>query len=162
MGLRKGVVLVGLLLACPAATASQPAGSASAADALLGEWTANLSKSQRDANHRFAGAMLRFEVDGEALLLIVTGVNASGNEESSTTNYYPDGKEYPVEQVPGTVSIAEWVGPRTLDIKGKTGGELVGHATYEASVDGQMLTATIWGTDALGRPFEQVIVFDRD
>ena len=89
-------------------------------------------------------------------------MNASGNEESSTTTYYPDGNEYPVEQVPGTVSIAEWVGPRTLDTKAKKDGELVGHGTYEVSVDRQMLTATIWGTDARGRPFEQVIVFDRD
>ena len=156
----KGVVLV-LLLAAPAAAASQPAARASAVDGLVGAWTANLSKSQRDEDHRFAGATMRFEVDGEAPLLILTGVNAAGNTVSSTTTYYPDGKEYPVEQVPGTVSIAEWVGPRTLDTKGKKGAEPVGHGTYEVSADGQMLTATIWGTDARGRGFEQVIVFDR-
>mgnify|MGYP004147520111 CR=1 FL=1 len=156
----KGVILV-LVLVGPAAAAPQPAGGATAADALVGAWTANLSKSERDANHQFAGATMRFEVDGEALLLVLTGVNAAGNVVSSTTTYYPNGREYPVEQVPGTVSITEWVGPRTLDTKAKKGDELVGHGTYEVSVDGQMLTATIRGTDARGRVFEQVVVFDR-
>ncbi len=158
----KGVLFLGLLLACPAAAASQPPGGADPADAFVGEWTANLSKSQRDANHQFAGATMRFEGEGDALHVIVSGINASGNEESSTTTYYPDGREYPVAQAPDTVSVAEWVGPRTLDTKAKTGGALVGHGIYEVSDDGQTLTATIWGTDARGRAFEQIIVFDRE
>jgi hypothetical protein len=36
---------------------------------------------------------------------------------------------------------------------------LVAVATFAA--DGKVLTATVWGTDASGSRFEQVIVFDR-
>jgi hypothetical protein len=40
-------------------------------------------------------------------------------------------------------------------------GRSVGSATYAISDDGKTLTLTIGGTDAAGKTFDQVIVFDR-
>jgi hypothetical protein len=44
---------------------------------------------------------------------------------------------------------------------GKKDGTILGRGTYEVSEDGQTMTATVSGIDAAGKPFDQVIVFDR-
>jgi hypothetical protein len=44
----------------------------------------------------------------------------------------------------------------------KKDGKVAGQSSYEVSSDGKTLTATVKGMDAKGRPFEQVIVFDRE
>ena len=74
---------------------------------FLGTWIANLSKSQRHANHQFESATLRFDMSGDAVRLTHSGLNAKGEQESGTTMFHPDGKEYPVEQAPGVVGVAE-------------------------------------------------------
>ena len=131
-------------------------------ESLLGTWTANLSKSRRHANHQFESATLRFEMSGNAVQVTHSGVNAKGEQESGTTTFHPDGKEYPVAQAPGVVAVAEWVGTRILETTAKKDGKVVGHGTYEISDDGQTLTATVAGIDASGKDFEQIIVWDRE
>jgi hypothetical protein len=39
---------------------------------------------------------------------------------------------------------------------------VIGEGRYEVSSDGKTLTSKVKGTDAKGRQFEQVIVFDRE
>jgi hypothetical protein len=58
------------------------------------------------------------------------------------------------------VVATRWVGTNVLETVAKKDGQVVGHGTYEVSLDGATLTATVAGTDAAGKPFEQVIVFD--
>jgi hypothetical protein len=129
---------------------------------LAGTWKADLSKSQRDPNHQFQSLTLRFEVSDEAVSLTFTGVNAAGKEESGTRKFRPDGKEYPVAAAPGVVEMARWVGTNTLEIVAKKDGKVAGESAYEVAKDGKTLTSKVKGTDAKGRPFEQVIVFDRE
>ena len=140
----------------------QRAGTKTKTNPLAGTWKANLSKSQRDPNHQFQSLTLRFEVSDEAVLLIFTGVNMAGKQESGTRKLRPDGKEYPVAEAPGVVEIAKWVGANTLAIVAKKGEQVVGESTYEVAKDGKTLTSKVKGTDAKGRQFEQVIVFDRE
>jgi hypothetical protein len=128
---------------------------------LVGNWKADLSKSQRDPNHQFQRLTMRFEVSDEAVLLTFMGVNRAGKEESGTRKVRPDGKEYPVDEAPGVVAITRWVGSNTLELVAKQDGKVVGESTYEVSKDGKTLTSKVKGTDAKGRQFEQVIVFDR-
>jgi hypothetical protein len=40
-------------------------------------------------------------------------------------------------------------------------GVALGRGTYEVDEEGRTLTATVSGVDASGKPFDQVIVFDR-
>ena len=129
---------------------------------LAGTWKANLSKSQRDPNHQFQSLTLRFEVSDEAVLLTFTGVNMAGKQESGTRKLRPDGKEYPVAEAPGVVEIAKWMGTNTLAIVAKKDKQVVGESTYEVAQDGKTLTSKVKGTDAKGRQFEQLIVFDRE
>jgi hypothetical protein len=128
---------------------------------LAGVWVADPSKSQRHANHQFQSATMRFEISDATVSLSYSGVNASGKREESAQVLRADGQEHGIEQAPGIVAI------KTLDeralhcIANKDGAE-VGRSMYEVSEDGQTMTATVSGTDASGRPFDQVIVFDRD
>ena len=60
------------------------------------------------------------------------------------------------------MTIARWVGSNILELVAKKDGKVVGESTYEVSKDGKTLTSKVKGTDAKGRPFEQVIMFDRE
>jgi len=132
-------------------------------DPFTGTWIANLSKSQRHPNHLFQSATICFDVSGDAVSLTHAGVNMSGKHESGTVTLHPDGKEHPVSaQAPGVVGVTRWVGSHILDMVTKKDGEVIGHGTYEVSSDGSTLTAKVWGTDANGASFEQVIACDRE
>ena len=128
---------------------------------FVGTWTANVEQSHRHAHHQFGSATLRFEVSGGDVSLVHSGVNAAGKSESGTTVLRPDGQDHPVSpQAPGVVVATQWVGTNVLETVAKKDGHIVGHGKYEVSPDGATLTATVSGTDAAGKPFEQVIVFD--
>ena len=129
---------------------------------LLGKWKANLSKSQRDPNHQFQSLSLRFEASDDAILLTFTGINMSGKEESGTRKLHPDGKERPVAEAPGVVEVSRWLESHILESVARKDGTVVGEGRYEVSSDGKTLTSRVKGKDAKGKPFEQVIVFDRE
>ena len=138
---------------------------------FAGTWTANLAKSQRHVNHQFHSATLRFEVSDDAVTLAQAGVNSSGKQESATQTFYPDGQERPLslstgsgqaEQMPNITVVSKWVGTHVLETSAKRDGQSLGFGSYAVSEDNRTLTATVRGVDAAGKPFEQVIVFDRD
>jgi hypothetical protein len=128
---------------------------------LEGAWEANLSQSHRDPNHQFQQLTLHFEVSDEVVSLTFTGINKTGEPVSGTRKIHPDGKEYPVGEVPGVVEIARWVEPSILETVFMHEGTVVSESAYEVSADGKRLTSTAKGVDASGTPFEQVIVLDR-
>ena len=144
---------------------TSPSGNSQTAAAkenpLAGNWVANLSKSKRHPNHQFQSATLQFTVIGDTVTLTQGGVNASGQEESGTITFQADGRERPIPQAPGMVSVVRWLASNTLETLGKKDGQIVGRGTYEVSADGKTLTATVTGRDGSGAPFDQVIVFDR-
>ncbi|HEX6463322.1 MAG TPA: hypothetical protein VFZ98_02665 [Vicinamibacterales bacterium] len=131
-----------------------------AGDPLAGTWAANLDKSQRDPNHQFTELTMRFEVTPDAVTLIYSGVNRAGHREASNVVLHPDGKEYPVSQAPGIMMVATRT-ERRIETIARRDGAVVGRGAYEVSADGKTLTATLSGADASGKPFQQVIVFDR-
>ena len=127
---------------------------------LHGTWIANLSKSTRHANHQFQNATMRFDVGTGTVVLSYEGVNASGKHESSTQTIHADGQERPVPGAPGIVAIST-LEPRRLETLAMRDDVTLGRGTYEVDEEGRTLTATVSGIDASGKPFDQVIVFDR-
>ena len=103
---------------------------------------------------------MRFDVGVDAVVLTYEGVNASGKAESSTQTIHPDGQERPVPGAPGIVATST-LEPRRLESSATKDGVALGRGTYEVDVEGNTLTATVAGIDASGKPFDQVIVFDR-
>jgi hypothetical protein len=130
---------------------------------FAGNWIANIEKSHRHANHQFQSATLTFEITADLVSLTHAGVNMSGKHESGNTVLRADGQEYPVSpQAPGVVAVTQFVDARTLLTEALKDGRSLGRATYAVSEDGLTLTATVAGIDAAGKPFDQVIVFDRE
>jgi len=130
-------------------------------DPFTGGWAANLSKSRRHANHQFASATMNFEVTGDVVSLTYVGINAAGKQESNRMLLHADGLEHPLPEAPGVVVVSQWVSTHRIDTQARKGDNVLGHATYEVSSDGSLLTATVSGIDASGTSIEQVIVFDR-
>ncbi len=103
---------------------------------------------------------MRFDVGTDTVVLSYEGVNASGKHESSTQTIHADGQERPVPGAPGIVAIST-LEPRRLESSARKDGVVLGRGTYEVDEEGRTLTATVSGVDASGKPFDQVIVFDR-
>lgn len=129
--------------------------------ALAGTWIANVDRSQRDPDHQFLRATMRFDVVGNTVSLTYGGVNASGRHEHGGQTLIADGKEHSMPEAPDMVAVST-LEPRALLTIGKKAGVEMGRAAYEVSEDGQTMTAAVSGLDASGKAFEQVIVFDRD
>lgn len=146
-------ILVAVVLPAPAALPQEK-------HSFAGTWDANLAKSQLHENHQFKSATLQFEITDE-VVVIFTGVNMAGKQETGRRKLHPDGKEHPVEEAPGFIEISKWANSRRLETVVKKEGKINGESVYEVSSDGKTLTATVKGIDAKGRPFEQIIVFDR-
>ena len=109
---------------------------------------------------RFRSCTRRFDVGSGEVRLTYEGVNASGRHDKSTQTVDPDGQAHEHPQAPG-IFVVSSLGARALVSTATRGDAVVGHGAYDVSEDGQTLTATIRGVDAAGKPFDQVIVFDR-
>ena len=127
---------------------------------LIGTWIANISKSNRHENHRFANATMHFAITGDVVRLGYGGVNASGKEERSEQVLHADGLPHAHPLAPGIV-VTSSLGPRSLESTAMQDGATMGHGSYDVSEDGNTLIATVRGIDGSGKAFEQVIVFDR-
>jgi hypothetical protein len=127
---------------------------------LAGTWIANVAASRRHANHQFESATMSFTVRADEVVLAYEGINASGKREASSQTFHADGQEHAIPQAPGFVAVTT-LGERRLESTGKKDGAILGRGIYEVSDDGRIMTATVSGTDAAGKAFEQVIVFDR-
>lgn len=126
---------------------------------IVGTWVANVSKSTLHPSYKFQNATVRFEVQGDKVLITDTVVDASGKEQShGTTTFQTDGKEHPFDGTPlgtGVVSIAQWKVPSILETIVKKDGKEVTRLAYEVSSDTKTLTAKRSGM------LEQTVVFDR-
>lgn len=139
-----------------------PITSAQEKHPFAGNWKANLEKSQRHENHQFKSATMQFEITENEVAVTYSGINMAGKQEGGTRKLHPDGKEHSITEAPGFVEITKWAGSNKLETVVKKDGSLYGQSSYEVSSDRKTLTATVKGTDAKGRPFEQVIVYDRE
>lgn len=152
-------------LVVPPVASAAPTGQSdkvSAESPLVGRWIANLAKSTRDPNHQFQGLTMEFAVAGDTVTLTHRGVTEHGHEEGRDTILQADGKEHAHADAPGLIVITRWLGPRTLETVARKGEETTGHGTYEVSMDGKTMTATVTAVDTAGRDVQQTIVFDRE
>jgi hypothetical protein len=127
---------------------------------LAGSWIANIEKSRRHENHRFASASMQFAIADDEVRLSYEGINAAGKSERSEQVLRADGLAHDHPLAPGIV-VTSSLSPRAFQSSATKDGAPIGHGAYEVSEDGTTMAATIRGIDGAGKPFEQVIVFDR-
>jgi len=143
--------LLGLLFA---------AGSALAADPVIGTWTLNVAKSKFSGPAPKAGTRVYTESAGVYTVDMKT-TNSDGKEVPFKVQYR-DGHDTPLTDGNGIDSIhATKVDANTWDFSLMSGGKEVGHVHRTVSADGKTLTVQNTGRQPSGVTGSGTAVFDR-
>jgi hypothetical protein len=149
--------LIVMLLCCFALSVA-----ASPADPHVGTWKLNVAKSKYSPGPAPKEVTMKIEAKGAGIHLTQTGTDAAGKpiKIDFTANY--DGKDTPVTGVANTDTIAvKRVDANTSEGTLKKGGKVVMTVTSVVSKDGKTRTSTFKGTDAAGKPVNNVAVYDK-
>jgi hypothetical protein len=135
-----------------------------AADNTLGTWKLNLEKSKYDPGPPPVKSvtLVREAAPGGGAKMTVSGVRADGTaiKGNSTAKY--DGKDYPVMGNPNYDSVAvTQVDANNHAAVYKKSGKTYSNAKIVISEDGKTMTVTSTGTNAAGRPFRNVAVYEK-
>ena len=133
-------------------------------DPFVGTWTLNVEQSEFDPNHRPSQATMTWQRgDAGEYVLLAEGVDQHGRPHAEKPQrLLPDGKPYPVENLPGLVAVTTRPAPHTIRAEARReDATLAGEGTYEVAADGRAMTATTRGFDSQLRPFTMRTVWDR-
>ena len=151
-----------LFLACLFELASSSAQAQSADDPVLGTWRLNVERSTFTPGPGWRSQVRTYRATPDGVSVTWSGVDAGGETMQVSYTYAYDGRAYPMV---GSASYdtlnAVRVDARTVRSEEKRAGVIVGIAVRTVSPDGRLLTITDEGTNRRGRPFSQVLVFDR-
>ncbi len=132
-----------------------------AADHVVGTWELNLAKSKFTNAPPKSGTRTYVAVPN-GLKFEGREVDAAGQPVLGGWTAYYDGKDYPATGNPHTDTISiRRIDSFTGESVQKKAGKVVARNRRVVSSDGRVMTLTATGTDAQGRPFTNVLVFDR-
>ena len=155
--MRTARTLIVTLLCCFALSVA-----AAGADPHVGTWKLNLAKSKYSPGPAPKEVTMKIEAKGVGIHLTQTGTDAAGKAIKIDFNANYDGKDTPVTGVTNTETIAvKRVDANTSESTLKKGGKVVMIVTSVVSKDGKTRTSTFKGTDAAGKPVNNVTVYDR-
>ena len=133
-------------------------------DPFVGTWRLNTGRSAFDANHRPSQASMTWELHADgAYTLLAEGVDAKGARcAERPQRLLPDGKPYPVPNLPGLSSVTSRPNAHTIRAEARReDGSLAGEGDYVVAADGQTMTATTKGFDSQLREFATRTEWDR-
>ena len=128
----------------------------------MGTWKLNEAKSKFAPGTGKNRMVVYKEAMGGKVTITTDGVNADGKPTHSQWTGKFDGKDYAVTGDP--TSDVRWyrkVDDRTLDFGGKKGGKATITGRVSVAADGKSRTVTTSGTNAKGKKFKNVAVFDK-
>jgi hypothetical protein len=130
-------------------------------DGLMGTWKLNEAKSKMGAGGP-KNNTVTYEAAGDSIKVTIDGTAPDGSATHSEWTGKFDGKDYPSTGNPGedTRSVKQ-INDRTLHVTSKKGGKLVLTAHVVLSTDGKSRTVTVNGTDAQGKKYKSVAVYDK-
>ena len=136
--------------------------SAQAADPLVGTWKLNVAKSTYSPGPAPKSLTAKIEAAGEGEKVTADGVRGDDTPIRVEYTAQYDGKDYPISGSPmaDTVSLKR-LDANTTERTDKKGGKVVQTLTRKLSSDGKTATITIKGTDAEGRPINNLAVFEK-
>lgn len=140
------------------------ASAALAADNTLGNWKLNLEKSKyTPAPMPVKSLNLAREGSDGGVKQTTTGEQADGTAINASYTAKYGGNEVPVTgNAPYDTIAVKQVSANTLtDERKKTGGSYKATGRYVVSHGGKTMTSTIRGTNADGKAFVAVFVFDK-
>ena len=136
---------------------------AQAADPQVGTWKINLAKSKYRPGPAPKSGITKIEAVGAGTRVIVDQGQADGSMRhwEFTANY--DGKDAAVTgNNPDADTVARTrVNANTAKTVSKKGGKVTTSQTSTVSSDGKTRTVTTTGTNAAGKPVNNVAVYDK-
>jgi hypothetical protein len=129
--------------------------------AHMGTWKLNEAKSKIPAGANKNHTVV-YEAAGDSTKIIVDGTDAAGNAVHNEWTGKFDGKDYPLTGDPTADSRAyRRVGARTLAMTIKKEGKVTVTGRIIVTANGKSRTVTTTGTDAQGKKFTTVAVYDK-
>ena len=132
-----------------------------AADAFMGTWKLNESKSKipvgAPKNHTVV-----YEAAGDSTKVTIDGTAADSTPMHSEWTGKLDGKEYPSTGNPNEdMRSVKMINDRTYHVVSKKDGKVVLTAHVVVAPDGKSRTVTTHGTDSTGKKYTSVSVYDK-
>ncbi len=127
---------------------------------ITGTWKLNLEKSQL-RNPGKSYLMKIVLTSPNTYRCIFDNVNAKGEKRHVEIVRIADGKEHTAEGVNVAPGSTEIVSPNLTKVVEKRDGKIVGELQVTFSSDGNEHTVVATGTDANGKPYKEVHVFER-
>lgn len=134
-------------------------------DPRVGTWKLNLAKSQFTGTPAPKSTTRTVEAQGNGYKITYNGVAADGSPIAFTITSNFDGKPVPISGT-GAASGADMAAIKSIDSHTETStttkaGKVVAHLRTVISKDGKVATQTVKGTDANGKPYTDVRVWDK-
>lgn len=138
------------------------AGTAFAADPVVGTWKLNVAKSKFNSGHELKTAT-RVYSEADGVYTLEQKLTGADGKETSYSVQYSDGKDVKQKDANGPAETvhAKMISANTWNFDLKKGGKVVGHVHRVVSADGKRLMVHNTGTQASGAPGDETLVFDR-
>lgn len=150
------------LAACAALITAAAVVSAQDANPRVGTWTVNVAKSKYDPGPPPKSHVVKIEAAGKGEKVTSEMTSASGSNTTTTYTADYDGKPHPLTGAPvaDTVTLKR-IDANTTERVDSKGGKTVQTLHRVVSKDGKTMTVTIKGTNAEGKPVNNVVVFEK-
>jgi hypothetical protein len=130
-------------------------------DAQMGMWKLNEGKS-KIASAAPKNETVTYEAAGDSIKVTLEGSAPDGSKTHVEWTGKFDGKDYPSTGSPNEdMRSYKQVNDRTLNVVSKKDGKVVLSAKIVVSADGKTRTVTVNGTDAEGKKYKSVAVYDK-
>ena len=130
-------------------------------DAMMGTWKLNEAKSKIAAGAPKNDTVI-YEAAGDNIKVTIEGSLPDGTKGKSEWTGKFDGKDYPSTGNPNEdARSVRQVNDRTLEVVSKKGAKVLLTAHIVISADGKSRTVTSSGTDAKGKKYRSVAVYDK-
>lgn len=130
-------------------------------DAMMGTWKLNEAKSKIAAGAP-KNDTVTYEAAGDSIKVTIEGTLPDGTKGKSEWTGKFDGKDYPSTGNPNEdARSVRQINDRTLEVESKKGGKVMLTAHIVVSADGKSRTVTSSGTDAKGKKYKSVAVFEK-
>jgi len=130
-------------------------------DSMMGTWKLNEAKSKLAAGGP-KNETVTYEAAGDNTKVTIEGTAPDGTKTHSEWTGKFDGKEYPSTGNPGEdMRSAKQIDDRTVHVVSKKDDKVVLTAHVVVAADGKSRTVTVHGTDAKGKKYKSVAVYDK-
>src|SRR5450759_5161466 len=153
------MLVLGAMLATVAAAA---VAAAQFSDPVFGTWVLNLAKSTYSPGPGPESGTRTYSAAANGYKFSAKGIDAQGKPTTGDFTAHFDGRYYPRSGSATVDSImVKRIDANTTESTQKKGNKVVVHTQRKISKDGKTMTATATGTNADGKAYKNVEVFDK-